>query len=305
MVHFLQSQAWAEFQESLGRTVIYKSGDGWSYMAILEKGRFNTRLYCPYGPQIDTKKALAPALESLKQLGRDHRVTFVRVEPVGTVSADQLLQQQFKKVTYLQLQPEHTQVIDLQRPEEEIVAEMNANIRNIYHNYAKKGMTIHRSDQPEDIAILTGFMHNVAARNHMTPHSDNYFKQQTKVLLGNGAGKIFYVTTDDDTPMAAAYIYDDGETRYYAHAAADDTYRKLRPGSALVAYLIIDAKCQGLKQFDLYGIAPTDDPSHPWAGFSRFKKTFGGAPKAYIGAWDFPLRSVQYYLYRLYQKLTR
>lgn len=304
MVHFLQSNAWAEFQESLGRTVFHKSGDGWSYTAILEKGRFNTRLYCPYGPQIDTKKALTPALESLKTLGREQHVTFVRIEPLGEVTPKRLLGKNFKKVTYLQLQPQHTQIIDLKPPEEEIIAQMSSSPRNIYRNYAKKGISLHQSDRPEDIAIFTGFMHKVAARNRMTPHSDSYFEQQAKVLLANGAGKIFYATIEDGTPIAAAFVYDDAQTRYYAHSAADDDYRKLRPGTALLAHLILDAKHRGLRYFDLYGIAPTDDPSHPWAGFTSFKKSFGGTPRAYIGAWDFPLRPLQYRLYRLYQKLT-
>jgi lipid II:glycine glycyltransferase (peptidoglycan interpeptide bridge formation enzyme) len=305
MTHFLQSKQWAQFQESLGRKVFFDAGPGWSYTAILEKGRFNTRLYCPYGPQIDKKAALAPALASLQKLGRTHHVTFVRIEPVGDVSSKQLTMQHFKKVSYLQLQPEHTLLIDLTPSEEDIVAQMAPNVRNLYRNYAKKGISLHESSRPEDIVIFTQFMHKVARRNDISTHSDEYFKKQAKILLANGSGKIFYALLDNKTPVAAAFVYDSDDTRYYAHSAADDDYRKLRVGTSLLAHLIIDAKKAGLKTFDLYGIAPTDDPKHPWAGFTVFKKSFGGSPLTYLGAWDFALKPLKYRLYRLYQTLSR
>ena len=37
-----------------------------------------------------------------------------------------------------------------------------------------------------------------------------------------------------------------------------------------------DAKEKGLKHVDLWGVAPEDQPDHKWAGFTAFKKSFGG-----------------------------
>ena len=301
MGSFLQSPAWAEFQSQLGRTVITESGEGWSYQSVREHGTLNTRLYAAHGPEADTPVAMQHALDSLEQAGRMQNATFVRVEPLAAITSDELVKRGYKKVTFNQLQPEHTQIIDLSPPEDEIVAQMHQNTRNLYRNYAKKGIEMHISTSPADIEIFLGFIHKVAERNHITPHSDAYFHAQAAALFPIGAAKLFYASLND-TPIAAAILYDSDDTRYYAHAAADDTFRKLSAGTSLLAYAIIDAKRAGKSFVDLYGIAPSDDPSHPWAGFTKFKKSFGGHEVAYLGAWDKPLKPLQYFFYKTYQQ---
>lgn len=304
MGNFLQSAAWAEFQSQLGRTVITESGEGWSYQSVREHGTLNTRLYAAHGPEADTPVAMQRALDSLEKAGRTQNATFVRVEPLAAITSDELVKRGYKKVTFNQLQPEHTQIIDLSPPEDEIVAQMHQNTRNLYRNYAKKGVTMHISTNPADIDIFLNFIYNVAKRNHITPHSDAYFRTQAAALFPSGAAKLFYASLDG-TPIAAAILYDSDDTRYYAHAAANDAFRKLSAGTSLLAYAIIDAKRAGKSFIDLYGIAPTDDPSHPWAGFTKFKKSFGGHEVTYLGAWDKPLKPLQYFFYKTYQMLRK
>jgi lipid II:glycine glycyltransferase (peptidoglycan interpeptide bridge formation enzyme) len=140
-------------------------------------------------------------------------------------------------------------------------------------------------------------------QNGIHTHSDSYFQAQAKALFPTGEAKLFYVTYEDK-PIAASVVFDDATTRYYIHAGSNDAYRKLSAGTALLAYMIIDAKRHDKTSFDLYGIAPNNDPTHPWAGFTKFKKSFGGTPLTYVGAWDLPLIKLQYLLYRFYQQLT-
>jgi len=304
MTHFLQSSAWKTFQEALGRQVVYDSGKGWSYQAVIESGTGNVRLYCPYGPTITSVKAFDEALTSLKKAAHDRGAAFIRVEPTTSVSPAQLRSRGLKPVTYQQLQPAHTLVIDLTASTEEILAGMSQNSRNLTRNYANKGLSIHTSSDPEDITILTSLLASVGKRNHIQTHSLGYFKTQAAALFPTGSALLYYVQYEGK-PIAAALVYDDETTRYYAHAAADDAYRKLSPGTALVGQMILDAKVKGLASFDLYGIAPTDDPSHPWAGFTKFKRSFGGTPVSYVGTWDLPLKPIRYALYRMYQTLRR
>ena len=90
-------------------------------------------------------------------------------------------------------------------------------------------------------------------------------------------------------PIAAALAYDSADTRTYAHAALDDTHRKLSAGIPLLVTLMADAQEKGLKHVDLWGVAPADQPDHKWAGFTAFKKSFGGREIAYPGTWDLPV----------------
>lgn len=304
MQHFLQSEPWQRFQESLGRIAVSDAGFDWTYTAYLEKGAGNTRLYAPYGPALTTPEAFPDALVSLKKKAEEHHATFLRIEPTDQLDPAMLRSQGFKPVTYQQLNPTHTLVINLAQSEENILASMSQNSRNLTRNYANKGLVFVESQNPDDIGILTSLLHKVARRNGITPHSDSYFKKQAEALFPLGAARLFYMTYQDN-PIAAALVYDSPTTRYYAHAAADDEFRKLSAGTVLVGQMILEAKTRGLIQFDLYGIAPPDDPNHPWTGFTKFKKSFGGEVVTYGGAWDLPLHPIPYYGYRAYQTLRR
>ena len=304
MTHFLQSSAWKTFQESLGREVLSDSGDGWTYQAIIESGTGNTRLYCPFGPSLSSPEAFDNAITSLKKNALSKQATFIRVEPLGPITTADLQKRGFKEVTYQQLQPSHTLVIDLAPSHEEILAQMSQNSRNITRNYAKKGISIHTSYDQADVTILTSLLSRVASRNHIRTHSSDYFEAQAAALFPTKNAVLYYASVNNN-PIAAALVYDDDTTRYYAHAAANDEYRKLSAGTALVGQMILDAKDKGLSHFDLYGIAPNDDPSHPWAGFTKFKRSFGGTPVTSVGAWDLPLKPLPYSFYRLYQSLRR
>ena len=45
----------------------------------------------------------------------------------------------------------------------------------------------------------------------------------------------------------------------------------------------------GLKYYDFWGIAPTDDPNHRFAGVTIFKKGFGGERIDWVHAHDLPV----------------
>jgi lipid II:glycine glycyltransferase (peptidoglycan interpeptide bridge formation enzyme) len=46
------------------------------------------------------------------------------------------------------------------------------------------------------------------------------------------------------------------------------------------------AKARGHKWYDFYGIAPKDKPDDRWAGFSVFKRKFGGVELNFVPALD-------------------
>ena len=171
--HFLQSEAWVKFQKSLGRKVFHNRGEGWEYFAILERGTGNSRLYCPFGPTAINEEALRLALKDLAELGKKLGVTFLRVGPIKPIFSKVLSDENWKKATYVHLQPEHTHVINLQQPEEEIIASMAQPVRNCYRNYHKKGVTVHQSQNPDDIKYFLELIHEVAKRTGMSPHPDS------------------------------------------------------------------------------------------------------------------------------------
>lgn len=307
MSHFLQSTAWEAFQHAIGKTTLRDSSDDWSYMGVIESSRLASRLYCPYGPECNHQQSLTSATESLKKAAKRHKLDYIRIEPTGAITAPELKRLGYRKVA--SSQPEHTWCVDVrQTSKEQLLAQMSQPNRNSYRNYSRKGLVVHRSTNPDDVTILVSLLTEVASRNSIKVHTKAYFRSQAETLMKRDAAMLYYVTFDNE-PIAAALVFDSDSTRYYAHAAASHAHRKLNAGAIIVSTLIIDAHEKGLQTVDLYGITDSDDPTHPWAGFTKFKKSFGGYPVKYVGRWELPIRPFRYAIYRsslrLYQLLPK
>ena len=194
---------------------------------------------------------------------------FVRIEPVtagfAAAEADAVLRSRGLQPAPASQQPELSWIVDLDRDFKDVLADMKPVNRNLYRNIHKKGVTFRSSQDPAEITVLLEFLHMTAARNGFKPQSDEYLSQVARVLMPAGAATLFIAELDGH-PIAAALAYDSADTRTYAHAALDDTHRKLSAGIPLLVTLIADAQAKGLKHVDLWGVAPADQPDHKWAG---------------------------------------
>lgn len=306
MPHFLQGPAWQRLQGELDRPTVRLTGDGWRVFAVLQRGRLNSRLYAPYGPELDRAEALGPALDALRAEAKRLGAAFVRVEPTlasadgaggPALPASALEAAGLRRVG--REQPEHTQRVDLARPFDEVLGEMRKSNRNLHRNFAKKGLSVRSSANPDDIEHLIRLLGEVSDRTGMHAHAGDYLRAQARALVPAGDARIFLVDlADEEAPIAAALVYDDAERRYYGHAAASTAHRALSPGVILVTSMMESAHAAGLAEFDLYGVVPPEVRGHAWSGFSDFKRSFGGRQVDYSGTWELPVRRVSYAVYR-------
>lgn len=304
-VHFLQSDAWEKFQKSLGNKTIRREGDGWSYLAIVESGGGQTRLYCPYGPTVSSFEALDRALESLAVEARSQGATFCRVQPCGIdMGQDDTEKRSMRAIEYSQ--PVATRIIDLSPSLEKIIANVSQSKRSVVRNYRNKGMVYRISKNSDDVEKLLPLLHDIAGRNQISVHSDEYLRTQATSLLPDYAS-LHFIELDGKT-ISGALLFEDDNTCYYAHAGTATDYYKLQANTALVGEMISYAKKNDKLWFDLYGVAPDDKKDHPWAGLSEFKASFGGEIVHYNQTYDIPLKKMQYFVYeklRLLKKLAR
>jgi lipid II:glycine glycyltransferase (peptidoglycan interpeptide bridge formation enzyme) len=303
--YFLQGPHWANVQRALGRTVHEEAGDGWRFLAIEESNPAGKLLYVPYGPLADSLAGFDAALQSLTALARRCGAVFIRLEPVSAgftrSDAGTVLRSRGLRPAPANLQPELSWIVDLDGEFKDVLAGMKPVNRNLYRNIHKKGVTFRSSQDPAEISVLLEFLHLTAARNGFKPQSDQYLSQVVQSLMPAGAATLFIAELAGE-PIAAALAYDSADTRTYAHAALDDTHRKLSAGIPLLVTLMADAREKGLRHVDLWGVAPADQPDHKWAGFTAFKKSFGGREIAYPGTWDLPVKKVRYGAYQLARK---
>src|SRR4051812_49241233 len=77
----LQSRPWAQFQQDLGREVVWDEGEGWLWQAAVRHSHGLHYLLSGYGPVAKNPQSLKLAIDSLVGAGAELGADFVRLEP--------------------------------------------------------------------------------------------------------------------------------------------------------------------------------------------------------------------------------
>lgn len=305
-----QTTLWQTFLTDLGETTFFHTEDTFTYLAILKTTPFGNYLYCPYGPHATTKTALKTALQALQTLAISKHAIFIRIEPKGPKNALDSLKiphSRTKKPLKLQktldLSPAHTLLLDLSPTPEQLIANFSSTTRNRFNTTKKRGITITTSKNPADLSHLIKFQAGIAKHRHFHAFSQKHLETELKQPFAT-----LYLAHFEGQVVGSSLFFDHQDTRFYMQSGTDmnPKFKNLSANVSLLGQAILDAKAQGLKFFDFWGIAPENaPPDHPWTGFTKFKKTFGGQPVAYLGTHDLILSPLKYRAYTLFRKLNR
>ena len=297
-----QTKKWQKLQQELGEKTIFEENNDYTFLGIKKQTKFGNYIYLPYGPYATTKNGARSAYKALEGLARSKNITFIRIEPQSAHTAEFWL-----NLPNIQksrnLSPEETWVLDLSPDMDTIYANMKQNTRNLCKNYAKKGISVKISQNPaHDIKILAKFHKEIAKMHKIGAFSEKYLLAEATQPFATR-----YLAYFEGKPIASSLFFDHGDTRFYMQSASDKNFHKLPATYAILNEAIRDAKAKNLKNFDFWGIAPEDasgniDKAHPWAGFTKFKKSFGGHEVKYLGTYDLVFRPVEYKIYKLARK---
>lgn len=307
-----QSKEWQHLQDDLGETSFYEKEKNYQYLAILTKRPGGNYLYLPYGPVATTEQGFKNALESLQKLAKSQSAIFIRVEPISSEMA-KFLPSTAKKTK--DISPADTWVLDLTPDVPTLLTNFSQGTRTRYNTYAKKGLSVEVTKDPDDIKYLVALQAKLFKQKNLNTFSENYLKAElsqpfaslylVKYHHPEGKDREEHEPADGQV-LAASLFFDHDGTRYYMQSAADTEYKKFPATVALLSKAIFDAKDQGITKFDFWGIAPEGAPdSHPWAGFTKFKQSFGGYPVHYAGTYDIVLNPAKYHLYQATRRLNR
>lgn len=296
--HFLQSNAWEEFQKAEGFEIFREKGENYEFMAILKPTSLGNYLFLPYGPTLKSKSALKSTLQALKKLAKAKKCIFIRIEPTIPFSAAEMKKFGAKKSHHID--PEHTWALDLTQTGEEIAQSIGKNKMRAWKNREIKEISVRTSKNPADMEIFFKFYESVAAKDNFQTNERKYLENQLKFGFAT-----LYIAEFQQTPIAATIMYTGDDACYYAYAGADYEFRKKEGGAILLTQMIFDAKAAGKKIFDFWGITTSDDPNDPWAGFTKFKKSFGGYQIDYAGTYDIPINAAKYRLYSLLRPINK
>ena len=225
---------------------------------------------------------------------------FIRLEPTAALTPAYLNSLGLQKSK--DLNPADTWLLDLSPDSAQLLSQMSQGTRTRHNQFAKKGLSVSVSHNSQDIKYLVTLQHKLARQKHLNTFSSAYLSAELAQPFAS-----LYLVHYADQIVAASLFFDDLETktRFYMQSATDPAYKKLPATVGLLSTAIFDAKSAGLKFFDFWGIAPDNAPAdHPWAGFTQFKKSFGGFPRHYSGTFDLPIHPARYQFYRLARALN-
>ena len=315
-----QSEAWRILQEELKERTFFKEDKDYQYLAIVKHTPAGNYLYLPYGPVAQNPDGMKAALKALKDLAKTNHCIFIRIEP-QLPDKNQYLPITAKKVK--DISPADTWVLDITPDKSILTAGFSQGTRTRYNTYSKKGLIVEKTKDVSEIKHLVDLQAKLFKTKHLTAYDADYLKAELRqpfatlylvkydkksdltrepANLQTGAGNY----PADRQVLAASLFFDYEDTRYYMQSAADQEYRRLPATVALLTSAIFDAKEQGIKRFDFWGIAPEGAPAdHPWKGFTEFKQSFGGKAVHYAGTYDIILNPLKYRLYTSLRNIKR
>ena len=293
--NFLQSPSYAKMNEALGSKTITEDFDGSGHALMIvrdaKRGRY---LEIPCGPLINwqDKTLIKKVFQKITKIADQEKCVFVRLRPQLSATKEnlKLLENLGLKKSPMHLAAEHTVMIDLQKTEDELLANMRRQTRYEVRRATKQNIKVEKSNSEE---IFKEF-HKVQVA---TAKRQGFIPPDLKTLLAereNLDSVIYIAKTSEGQPIAYGLIIKDGKEGDYYEAASTDLNRKIPGAYALLWQAIKDLKKEGYERFNLWGIAPAGQPNHRYAGVTTFKTGFGGEIIEYVPAHDLIISKVKY-----------
>lgn len=200
--------------------------------------------------------------------------------------------------------PANTILIDLRRNEDEILGQMKSKTRYNIKLSQRKGVEV-LSAGIEGLDVWYKLYCDTANRNGLYINSLDYFKTVFTSRLENDAKddvqvKLLIARADGE-PLAAMFLVLSSHRATYLYGASSSVNRNLMPTYALQWRAIQIAKANACTEYDLFGIAPRPEPSHPMYGLYKFKQGFGGQVYHQLGCWDYPLEEDKYAVFQAFE----
>ncbi len=230
----------------------------------------------------------------------------------------------FKQIHY-DIEPSQTLVLDIVKPEEELLAEMHEKWRYNIRLAERKGVKVKMvSAGDSDFEKYFEEFYRLVSegtsmRHQIKHHPKEYYKKQLQINnstqpplnLRGGEEELkftLFIAEYENKVIAANIVVVFGSCATYLHGATSNENREVMAPHLLQWEQIKYARQQGCAEYDFFGIVnehTLDKRGASWEGFTRFKKGFGGREENYIGYFDYPLDKFWYFIYRLVQKLRR
>lgn len=310
--NFLQSWQWFDVYESLGSKVVREivTDDHGVVIgligAIIRNAKRGRYLEVPGGPLIDwSNTALKASVTSeLARIGREESCAFVRIRPQLIDSPkirEDFASMGFRKAP-MHLHAEHTSIIDISPDEETLLKNMRQQTRYEIKRAPKREIIVRKESSKNAVDTFYRVQQDTAKRQGFVPPSHTLLQTYQTAF---GADLAIYSAWKNDQLLNLGLVIFYSNEADYFEAASTPEARKEPGAYALIWESIKDARTRNISRYNLWGIAPNDDPHHRYHGVTTFKRGFGGEDVTYLPAQDLVLHPLRYQLNRAVETIRK
>jgi lipid II:glycine glycyltransferase (peptidoglycan interpeptide bridge formation enzyme) len=339
---FLQSWFWGSFKARFGWNVFsfevqWNTPSSYAPSPLLVMHRRIAPglsfAYVGWGPELpadfpldsgERTKALSELASALRHY-LPKSAAFIRFDPswysVGKDAEAPSLGKPFAR-SAADVQAPDTVILNLNLSEEEVLSNMKKQWLYNRRMALNRGLVISRPDEA-GVDVFYALLKTTAGRTGIAIHGIDYYKtlfahcrdyrQGEEKCAEDAVPRAedsppelrLYLAEHEGIALAAMIVLYWGVQAVYLYAASSDHKRNLMPSFALKIQAILDARSAGCTEYDLFGIPPNEDPSHPMAGLYRFKTGFGGKIIHRPGSWDYLYRPLAARLFRKAESLRK
>jgi lipid II:glycine glycyltransferase (peptidoglycan interpeptide bridge formation enzyme) len=337
---FLQSPEWEQFQQSLGSET-FRAGESLFVVHTLPiVGKY---AYCPRGPvgklKIKNEKLkigegaetgdslLGRANVEMEEIiveAKKRGCGWIRIEPNSEENWHSIQKEigslgfnfsffifhfsfSWRKAPR-DVQPREILVMDIAKPEEELLAEMKSKTRYNIRLAEKKGVKVIVSKEAKYQERFVELVRETAERAGIRPHTKEHYLKMFETL---GDSVELYNAEYDGKIIASNMMIFVGEGAIYLHGGSSNEHRNVMAPFLLQWRAMQDAKKRGCKWYDFGGVATSDprpttyDLRQRWGGITKFKQGFCPQTEAtqFPGTWDVVLSPWRCWVYRMLQKI--
>ncbi|NOY15276.1 MAG: peptidoglycan bridge formation glycyltransferase FemA/FemB family protein [bacterium] len=308
--HPLQSWEWGEFKNKRGAKVVRmgKMIDGkWHsfFQFFIHKLPLGQKLiYYPRDKMFDKEK-----IEAVMKAAQKEGAFMAKIEPYAVFNSKNMdvikeVKNKFNlKRSPHPLFPEYTLRLDLEAGEDVLWQQLHSKARYNVRLAKRKGVVVKEESTKEGVEAFVKLIKKTTGRQGFKAHDESYYFDMYEAFKGLDVLKVLLALYDKKV-IGAWVLFDWGDFLFYPYGASDYDYRRLMASNLLAWEAVLYGIRKKKKIFDLWGAAePGFDKSHKWAGFSRFKLSYGAKYWRTIGSWDLVVNPIKYAAFGVVEKV--
>lgn len=291
---FVQSSHYGEFYEMMGeKSWIFGIFDndmlvGGSLVVSTHAKRGNF-IYLPYGPLGAGAEKL---FSYLKKFAKENKFDFVRCSPFWPLEKEKegVLKQSGFRPAPMHILAENTWLLDLNKSEDELSAQMEKTHRYLIRRCEKDGVKVEKSINETALEQFNNIHDETAKRHNFHRFSKEYIDKEFKTFAPHNEAMVISGYLPDGRIDSSAIIMFYGNMAAYRHGASLNLDNKLSTSYLVQWEAIKEAKRRGMRWYNFWGVVPAKaGKNHPFYGITHFKKGFGGEQVDLVHCHDLPI----------------